>query len=262
MRRAVLLAMLAAAAPIAIGAQARPVLHIRAVLTDATGPPTPVARYALLISETPQTTETRRVLTGVDGTARVSLRPGTYIVESDQPLVVQGKPYYWRQTVVIAAGGDSSLDLTLENAVPDLSPPEAATASAPVAIDTTRLRRQWLDSVFEVWTPTAHASGFLVDALGLIVTNQRVVGDATAVEVQLSRSSKVAGIVVEADRERDVAVIRVNPASVASLAPVPLGCPRRATPIAAGDELFALAAPLRGRRQTSSAPTHRRSRPI
>ena len=62
----------------------------------------------------------------------------------------------------------------------------------------------------ELWTPTAHASGFLVDAAGLIATNQRVVGDATSVEVQLSRSIKVAGTVVEADRERDIAVVIDN----------------------------------------------------
>ena len=245
MGRALLFAMLAVAAPIAIAGQVVPVLHIRAVLTDATGRTSPVARHALLISENPQTTETRRVVTGLDGTATVRLSPGNYTVESDQPLVFQGQPYYWRQTIDMVAGRDSSLDLTLANALSAPSQPGVTLADTPLAIDTTRLRRQWLDSVVEVWTPTAHASGFLVDAAGLIATNQRVVGDATSVEVQLSRSSKVAGSVVAADRDRDIALIRVDPSIVASLTPVPLGCPRSGTPVANGQEIFALAAPLR-----------------
>src|SRR5512134_4017025 len=210
MGRALVLAILAVA-PVAIAGQTLVVLHIRAVLTDATGRATPVARHALLISDNPQTVETRRILTGLDGTADVRLSPGNYTVESDQPLVFQGKAYHWRQTLDIVAGRDSALDLTLANAVAEPIPPGTTNADTPPSTDTSLLLRQWLDSVVEVWTPTAHASGFLVDTIGLIATNQRVVGDATSVEVQLSPSIKVAGTVVEADRERDIAVVRINP---------------------------------------------------
>ena len=246
MGRALVLAILAIVAPVAIAGQTLAVLHIRAVLTDATGRATPVARHALLISDNPQTMETRRILTGLDGTANVRLSPGNYTVESDQPLVFQGKAYHWRQTLDIVAGRDSALDLTLANAVADPISPGTTNADTPLATDTSLLLRQWLDSVVEVWTPTAHASGFLVDATGLIATNQRVVGDATSVEVQLSRSIKVAGTVVEADRERDIAVVRINPTVMASITPVPLGCPRSSTsPVARGQEIFSLAAPLR-----------------
>ena len=246
MGRALVLAILAIAAPVAIAGQTLAVLHIRAVLTDATGRATPVARHALLISGNPQTTETRRVLTGLDGTANVRLSPGNYTVESDQPLVFQGKAYHWRQTLDIVAGRDSTLDLTLANAVAEPISPGTTNADTPLPTDTSLLLRQWLDSVVEVWTPTAHASGFLVDTTGLIATNQRVVGDATSVEVQLSRSIKVAGTVVEADRQRDIAVVRINPPVMASITPVPLGCPRSSTPpVARGQEIFTVAAPLR-----------------
>ena len=246
MGRALVLAILAIAAPVAIAGQTIVVLQIRAVLTDATGRATPVARHALLISDNPQTRETRRILTGLDGTANVRLLPGNYTVESDQPLVFQGKAYHWRQTLDVIAGRDSALDLTLANAVEDPIPPGTTNADTPLATDTSLLLRQWLDSVVEVWTPTAHASGFLIDATGLIATNQRVVGDATSVEVQLSRSIKVAGTVVEADRQRDIALVRINPTVMASITPVPLGCPRSSTPpVARGQEIFSLAAPLR-----------------
>ena len=244
MGRALVLAILAIVAPVAIAGQTLTVLHIRAVLTDATGRATPVARHALLISDNPQTRETRRILTGLDGTANVRLSPGNYTVESDEPLVFQGKAYHWTQTLDIVAGRDSALDLTLANAVAEPIASGTTNADTPLATDTSFLLRQWFDSVVEVWTPTAHASGFLVDKTGLIATNQRVVGDAMSVEVQLSRSIKVMGTVVEADRERDIAVVRINPAVMASITPVPLGCPRSSTPpVARGQEIFALAAP-------------------
>jgi hypothetical protein len=85
-----------------------------------------------------------------------------------------------------------------------------------------------------------------VDASGLIATNAAVVGNASSVEVQLSRSIKVAGTVVEADRQRDVAVVRIDPTVMASIKPVPLGCPRTGpAPIARGQDIFSIAAPMR-----------------
>ena len=247
MGRVLVLAILAVAAQAAIAGQTLVVLQIRAVLTDATGRATPLARHALILSDNPPTRETRRILTGFDGTANVRLRPGNYTVESDKPVVFQGKAYHWRQTLDIVAGRDSALELTLANAVEDPLPaPGTTNADAPPATDTSLLLRPWFDSVVEVWTPTAHASGFLVDASGLIATNQRVVGDATSVEVQISRSIKVAGTLVVADRQRDIALVRINPTVMASITPVPLGCPRSSpTPLAREQEIFALAAPLR-----------------
>ena len=167
-------------------------------------------------------------------------------MESDQPVAFQGKAYHWTQTLDVVAGRDSALELTIANAAGEPIAPGTTDAAAPLATDTSLSLRRWLDSVVELWTPTAHASGFLVDAAGLIATNQRVVGDATSVEVQLSRSVKVAGTVIEADRQRDIAVIRIDPAVMASIRPVPLGCSRSGTaPIARGQEIFTLAAPLR-----------------
>ena len=91
MGRALALAMLVFVAPAAISGQTLVVLHIRAVLTDPTGQATPVGRHALLISDNPPTREPRRVVTSVDGTADVRLRPGNYTVESDQPVAFQGQ---------------------------------------------------------------------------------------------------------------------------------------------------------------------------
>jgi S1-C subfamily serine protease len=246
MRRVLVIAILAFAAPAAISSQTLAMLHIRGVLTDAAGQPRPLARHALLISDDPPTREPRRVVTNTDGMADVRLPPGTYVVESDQPVALEGKGYRWRQVLAIVAGRDAALELTVANAVVEPIASGPTNADAPLTTDTSLLLRQWLDSVVELWTPTAHASGFLVDGAGLIATNQRVIGDATSVEVQISRSFKVAGTVLETDARRDIAIVRIDPSAMASMKPVPLNCPRdSASSITREQDIFALAAPLR-----------------
>jgi S1-C subfamily serine protease len=246
MGRVLVLVILAFATPVAISGQTLVVLHIRGSLTDANGQARPLARHVLLISDEPQTQETRKIVTSIDGTADVRLRPGHYVVESDQPIALQGQAYRWRQTLDIVAGREAALELTAANAVVEPIAPGTSDAAAPLATDTSLLMRQWLDSVVQVWTPTAHASGFLVDAAGLIATNQRVVGDARSVEVQISGAIKVAGTVLEADPKLDIAIIHIDPTVMASMKPVELGCPRGTAPQLVRDqEIFTLAAPLR-----------------
>jgi S1-C subfamily serine protease len=243
-RGALLLAGLVAAAHTALSGQPLTVLHIRAALTDAAGQTIPVARHALLISANPPSREPRRVVTSVDGTVDVRLRPGNYTVESDQPIAFQGAAYHWTQTVDVRAGLDSTLELSSANATSEAL---ASTATgAPPLTDTSMLLRPWLDSVVEIWTPTGHGSGFLIDARGLIATNQTLVGDAASVEVQLARTVKVAGTVVASDPQRHVAVIRIDPAVMAQARPLPLECPAPVTPpFEREQEIFTLAAPLR-----------------
>jgi len=247
MARALILAILVFVTQAFIAGQTLVVLHIRAVLTDPSGQATPVARHALLISDNPPSREPRRVVTSIDGTADVRLRPGNYTVESDTPVTFQGKAYHWTKTLDVIDGRESVLELTLANATAEALTPGAT--DAPNATDPSLSVRQWVETVVQVWSPTAHGSGFLADAAGLLVTNQHVVGDATTVEVQLSRSLKVAGTVLGVDREHDMAVVRIDPTVMASIKPVPLGCPRTApATVARGQEIIAIAAPLRQER--------------
>ena len=92
---------------------------------------------------------------------------------------------------------------------------------------------------------TAHGSGFLVDAKGLVVTNQRGIGSATTAEVQLTRERKVAARVVAADADCDVAVLRVDPTVVAGVHPLPLPCTPVVKPPADGAELVTIGQPLK-----------------
>lgn len=253
MLRSWVLAALFFLIPPAIAGQALSVLHIKVALIDADGKATPVSRHALLISANPASAPPRRIVTSLDGTAAVRLRPGNYTVESDQPVAFRGQSYQWTETIEVAAVGDALLELTAGNAEVGPVSSETMTPAAAMETDPSFLLAQWRDSVVALWTPTGRASAFVVDGKGLVLTSQRVVGAATSVEVQLTSTLKVAAIVLEADRIRDVAVLWVDPAVVASIRPVPLDCTGPATPaVAAGQELWAIGAPLRGEKRMTS----------
>jgi S1-C subfamily serine protease len=257
MLRTLLFATLFCLSLCAASGQELSVLHIKVVVVDAEGKATPVPRHALLVSDNPASAPPRRIVTALDGTAEVRLRPGNYTVESDQAVVFQGRAYQWTQIVDIVAGRDAALELTADNA--DVEPATAATPSAaPSESDPSFLLLQWQDSVVALWTPITHASGFLIDAKGLIATNQRVIGTATSVEVQLSPDVKVAASVLAADPVRDVAVLWIDPRVAASLRAVPLGCALAAKPpVVDGQELFTIGAPLRERKGMTSGTVSR-----
>jgi S1-C subfamily serine protease len=258
MVRALILAALFFVIPRVASGQPLGVLHIKVVLVDAERKTTPVPHHALLVSDNPASAAPRLIVTSLDGSADVKLRPGNYTVESDRPFTFQGKAYQWTQTVDIVAGRDAVLELTTDNAEVEPVTSGTTTAAAPLEADSSALLMQWQDSVVALWTPTTHASGFVVDAKGLIATNQRVVGTATSVEVQLTPDVKVVGSVLVADAVRDVAILQIDPQVLASVQPVPLGCVGRARPpLVKGQKIVTIEIPLREQKGVTSGTVSR-----
>jgi Trypsin-like peptidase domain len=261
MLRVLVLATLALVIPRAAPAQPVSVLHVKVSLVDADQQVRPVPRHALLISDNPASAAPRRVITALDGTVDVRLRPGNYTVESDSPIAFGGRSYQWTQTLDIAAGADTTLELTTDNAEIDpvsLATSSATTSTASAAGDHSAILMQWQDSVVALWTPTTRASGFVIDVNGLIATSQRAIGTATSVEVQLTPAVKVAGRVLLADPARDVAVIRIDPQVLASVRPVPLGCALPSKPtLGDGQMIFTIGSPLREQKGITSGTVSR-----
>ncbi len=112
------------------------------------------------------------------------------------------------------AGQETVLDLTAGNA-------ESA-ESARLSADSATLLTAWRDSVVEIWTPTRHAAGFVIDAArGLVATSHPALGSATSVEVQLTAGAeriKVPGRVVVSERESGAAVVWIDPGILRSTA--------------------------------------------
>jgi serine protease Do len=82
-------------------------------------------------------------------------------------------------------------------------------------------------------------SGFIVDASGLVVTNNHVVGDARSVTVQLSDGREFTGTVLGKDPKTDIAVIRIEGGS--GFKAVAWGDSDRAR---VGDAVFAVGSPF------------------
>ncbi|MBM3820026.1 MAG: trypsin-like peptidase domain-containing protein [Acidimicrobiia bacterium] len=248
MGRAWLVAAVLGLSSPAAQAQGLGTLRITVTLTDATGAATPVGRHALLISEEPPGAPPRRIFTTAAGTADVSLRPGRYAVESDQPLAFEDKTYEWSQRVDIVAGRHATIDFTADNASVETRASTAGPAGRS-ATDPSLLAARWQGSVVALWTPTQHASGFVADARGLIVTSQRVVGTATSAEAQFTPDLKVRATVLASDATRDVAILWVNPSVVAAVQPLAPGCGRMSPPLANGHELYAIGALMTGQKR-------------
>ena len=119
MRSAVAAAMLALSLPhslpLSAVTQHAGVLRITVVLADADGNVTPIPRVVLLVSDNPATSEPRRVRTGADGAVEITLRPGSYTVESDAPVTLGTQSYVWTQTIDVTRGSNA-LSLTPANA--------------------------------------------------------------------------------------------------------------------------------------------------
>lgn len=239
-------------------AQTTGILHITVTIGTGDGATSPGRRHVLLVSDDPPSRTPWRIVTAQDGTGKVTLPPGTYIVESDEPLVFQGRTYEWRQSVEVTAGRDATLALTGDSAEVGTATGRPTTPEAAPTTDHWDLLVQWQDSVVPLWTPLTHASGVVIAPAGLIVTTQRVVGNATQVAVQLTPTLKVAARVLVADEARDVAVLWLDPATLAPREPVPLGCGSHTRPaVERGQPISAIGTPVRRQPTTTTGAVTR-----
>jgi S1-C subfamily serine protease len=250
--------LVAAALLLDVAAQPLGVLRVKVTIVDADGHARPVPRHALLISANPSSAAPQRTITALDGTAEVHLRPGNYTVESDEPLIFQGKAYEWRQTLDVAPDRLTILELTAGNA----QIVAAASVSSAVRLpgaegNASALLLDWQNSVVSIWSPTALGSGFLIDARGLIATNQRLVGKARSVAVQLSPTEKVPARVLVSDPDRNVAVLWIDPKAVASARPVKLRYADGGPPIAEKGRVVAINTPIHDAKSMTSGTVSR-----
>jgi S1-C subfamily serine protease len=225
------------------------VLRVRVVLPDGTGAPIPLPRVLLLVSDNPATSEPRRVRTDANGAIELKLAPGSYTVESDRPVAFGGKAYSWTQLVDVVPGKETVLDLTAKNAeIETVTTTGATEAAAPVEASSAVLLSKFHDSVVEIWTPTRHAEGFLIDSKGLIATSHSAIDGATAVEIEIRTRTdhfKVPGNVIADDRLTGAAIVWIDPQAMGSIAPIDLRCGATDRPPARyEDEISTIAAPM------------------
>jgi len=99
------------------------------------------------------------------------------------------------------------------------------------------------DGVFTIFGDIGQGSGFLIDRVGLVLTNAHVVSHSRHIRVQLNDSLKIAGEILASDEERDLAVIRINSEVCDAL---PELTPRASSdePLMEGEKVIAIGSPL------------------
>ena len=84
-------------------------------------------------------------------------------------------------------------------------------------------------------------SGFIIDASGIVVTNNHVIGDANDIQVILSDGVKLKAEIIGKDPKLDLAVLRVKPTAERPLKAVPFGDSDKMRP---GDWVMAIGNPF------------------
>lgn len=84
-------------------------------------------------------------------------------------------------------------------------------------------------------------SGFIIDASGIVVTNNHVIGDANDIQVILHNGTKLKAEIIGKDAKIDLAVLRVKPAADQPLKAVPFGNSDKMRP---GDWVIAIGNPF------------------
>jgi hypothetical protein len=104
--------------------------------------------------------------------------------------------------------------------------------------------RKARDAVFTIYSDVGHGTGFLVDEVGIILTNAHVIGASSRISVQLNPQTRVSAVLLANDKRKDIAVLQVAPEVVKEL-PILKIADRPATDLAfEGEKVIAIGSPL------------------
>jgi len=181
--------------------------------------------------------------TDLSGTALVQVAAGHYTVSSTNPAELGGKKYSWNIETDIR-GTDQEIDLTNDNAKSENAEAVAAKPETVAGTDLTALFGRLKNSIVTVRSEAYDGSGFLVDSSGLIVTNNHVVQSSKYLAVQFDQKRKVPAQLVAADRDKDVAILWVNPAAFPESAVAPLISVDANAAVSVGQQVFTIGNPL------------------
>lgn len=206
-----------------------------------------VQHFALMVrklnSDSPETVVSSiRIKTTSDGSVALSLVPGDYIVDSENPLIVNGKAYEWSIRLNVELGKTASLELNNDNAT--ITQAEAALKRGRI-VDEADLLNVLRDGVVSVQGEVTQGTGFIVDSSGLILTNQHVIARSNELRVQFDAGRKLAAQLVAEDPETDLAVLWVNLSACPSCKTLAFAEPEAgANSLVDGARVFTISSPL------------------
>jgi hypothetical protein len=229
------------------GQQNAPVnVKVRVLLVDKDLNQKPVPFYLINFRHAGSADPPATLKTDLDGKAERPLPAGHYSISTPKPVELGGKRFSWNLEIQIT-GTDLHLDLTNDNAkIEDLPPGASSTGEnkSPAGGELTALFDKLKNSVVTVHSESGSGSGFLVDPSGLVVTNYHVVDSSSYLAVQFDDQRKVPARLVTSNADKDVAVIRYDPAAFPEGVVAPLLANEAASHLAVGQRVFTIGNPL------------------
>ncbi len=224
-------------------------VKVRVLLVDKDLNQKPVPFYLIYFRNLGTADAPTALKTDLDGKAERQLPPGHYSISSPKPVELGGKRYSWNLEIQIT-GAEQRIDLTNDNAkTEDLPSTASATgenksSSGVAGGELTALFDRLKNSVVAIHSESGKGSGFLVDSTGLVVTNNHVVDSSSYLAVQFDDKRKVPARLVTANVDKDLAVIRFDPAAFPEGVVAPLLSNEAASHLAVGQRVFTIGNPL------------------
>lgn len=134
-----------------------------------------------------------------------------------------------------------------------ISPESPSAQSARKVDDLTSLFQKYQKSVVTVWSEIGHGTGFIVDASGLVITNQHVIGPSELISVQFDEKRKVAATRLAIEPEKDVAILWINLSAFPEAVVAPVAHPESGqNTVVEGERVFTIGSPLSQRKILTS----------
>jgi hypothetical protein len=158
-----------------------------------------------------------------------------------QGVDFQNRHYAWVVEIIVGSE-TASVELSNDNALLSDLPSVQPTRKVD---DLTVMFQKYQRSVVTVWSEIGSGTGFIVDPMGLVMTNQHVIGPSELISIQFDAKTKVAAKVLAIDSERDVAVLYANLGAFKDTLPVPIASGIGDHVIAVeGERVFSIGSPL------------------
>ena len=204
-----------------------------------------VPKFALVVRKSDDAASAERKLsTATDGSATVSLDPGSYVVSSTNPLVFEGHSFSWEQQFKIESVKAVTIELSSDNAKVATVPDPSTTKQRRVG-QAGELFKTLRDGVVTIEGELGSGTGFIIDDKGLVITNQHVIAETNEIRVRFDKQTAVRARVLATDMDRDLAILQINLSAFPASKVLRIGKDSADGPaLLEGEQVFSIGSPL------------------
>lgn len=180
-------------------------LKVRAALYDRDLNVKPVPRLVIKLTPVAPGAAEITLQTTLDGVAETEVPAGSYHVVTDKSVEMFDKTYRWDFEASFTKA-ENTLELSNDNAKMTSLAGDRGARVDELAYQYKRVK----NAVVTVQTEFGSHDGFLLDNTGLVLTAAHPLDQVTWLAVQIDDQHKLPAVVVNTDKENDIAVLRIS----------------------------------------------------